>query len=89
MVILYNDSLREARILAREGDRMRIAVEHCDDAVELSLVDGIWLSEERQPISFELLWAEEIPLVVPVNRHQHHPPADLLSRYAVGNASRC
>lgn len=67
MIIKYNESLRDAQILARSGDSMRIALEHCDDAVELNLVDGDWLSEEGNSVSFEFLSGPEIHLLLPEN----------------------
>jgi len=65
MIIRYNGVIKDARILDRSGDTMRIALEHSDDAVELNLVDGNWFSAERQQISFEFLWESEIPLLLP------------------------
>lgn len=65
MIIRYNGELKNAQILMRSGDILRIALESAEDAVELSLLDGIWLSEENLPVSFEFLTATEIPLLHP------------------------
>lgn len=65
MIIGYHGSTKDARILARSGDSMRIAMENCDDAIQLNRIDGNWFSEEAKPISFEFLWASEVPLLFP------------------------
>lgn len=80
MIITYNDFQRNALILARSGDSMRIALEHCGDAVQLREVEGSWWSEEQQPVSFDFLTAEEISLIF------SQAPA-LLSSYRVGDAA--
>ena len=87
MIIKYNDSLKDARILSRSGNRMRIALENSDDAVELSLVAGRWMSEERIPVSFEFLWAAEIPLVFAEGSRPSPPPRRLCFRHGVGATS--
>jgi hypothetical protein len=67
---------------------MRIALENGDDAVELSLVAGLWMSEERMPVSFEFLWASEIPLVFGEgDRLSWPPPHRLCFRHGVGATS--
>jgi hypothetical protein len=89
MIIRYDGIIRDSRILARSGDSMRIAVEHGDDAIELTLVDGIWYSEDRKPVSFEFLGAPEIALVFSENGGELPPRTYLLSGHAVSNAVRC
>jgi len=87
MIIKYKGSLREAQILARSGDRMRIAWKGGDDAMELRLANGTWLSEEQERVSFGFLDAPEIPLVVPENLANPPPTEPLLSRHAVADGS--
>jgi len=83
MIINYNGEMRNAHILVRAGGRMRIAMEHADDVVELSLVDGIWLSEECVPVSFEFLCATEIPALHPEYTAYSPQAGYLLGRYGV------
>jgi len=87
VIIKYNETFKDARILARSGDIMRIALEDGDDAVELRLVDGIWLSEERRPVSFGFLLRHEIPLVL--TDSVATPPSELLGSDGVSYALRC
>ncbi len=89
MIITYNDSQRNALILARSGDRLRIAQEHCKDAVELRLTEGTWWSEEQQPVSLDFLTAEEIPLIFSQEENPQPALTYLVSRYSVGNAAFC
>lgn len=57
MRLKYPDgSSRDARILTLAGNVMRVALRDGDDAVELSLINGTWFSEERRPVTFEFPW---------------------------------
>jgi hypothetical protein len=89
VIIRYDGIIRDSRILARSGDIMRIAVEHGEDAVELTLVDGIWYSESRTPVSFEFLGGVEIALVFSENGGNLQPRTYLLSGHAVSDTLRC
>lgn len=91
MVINYGGELREAQVLMACDGMLRLAVERCEDAVELNLTQGTWMSEEQEPVSFEFLEAHEIPLVFPEAADQPYrfPPSPLWSLHGVGNALRC
>ena len=89
MIIRYDGIIRDSRILTRSGDSMRIAVEDGDDAVELTLVDGIWYSENREPVSFQFLVAPEIALIFSENGGGQPPRTYLLSGHVVSDALRC
>lgn len=91
MTITYRGELRDARILASSGVTMRVAVQCCDDTVELSRLEDNWFSEEGEPVSFEFLEGPEIPFAFPeaMDRLYALSPGQLLGGRVFGNALRC
>ena len=58
MLIRYFDGrLREAILLSLSGQVMRVAIPGTDDAVEFTLRDGQWVSDENGTIEIEFLGA--------------------------------
>lgn len=54
MRIHYPDgSAQEGAILSLVGGVMRVAVQDCDDPLELNLVNGMWLSDACEPVYFD------------------------------------
>jgi len=64
MIIRHDGALKDAQILSRAGARMRVAIEGCEDTVELGLKDGQWYWEEAGLVSLEFLSAAEIPMMI-------------------------
>ena len=58
MIISFRDRRRvEAIVLALSADRMRIILPDCEDAVELRQAQGVWTSEDGEPIEIESMIA--------------------------------
>jgi hypothetical protein len=54
MFICYkNGSTREAVILSLAGTAMRVAQEGGEDVMQLNLVDGAWLTDDLEPVTFD------------------------------------
>jgi len=54
-VTLYPDRLREGIMLAATQESMRIALRGATDIVELRRVKNQWLTDDDQPVDFEVL----------------------------------
>jgi hypothetical protein len=59
LMISGKDGRYEAVLLAVSKDRLRIARPGSPDAIELAIVDGVWMDENDQPVEFELLAADD------------------------------
>ena len=58
MTIIYADGKGvEAVLLSRTENTMRDAVEGAEEAMELSNVGGIWVSDECEPVSIQFALA--------------------------------
>ena len=58
MIISFRDRRRvEAIVLAVSADRMRISLPNCEDAVELRQAQGVWTTEDGEPIEIESMIA--------------------------------
>lgn len=54
MLIHYRDGKTLAAILlSLKGNQMRVAVKDADDVGEFRLVNGVWISECCEPVTFE------------------------------------
>ncbi len=57
MVLIYADgSRKEAFLLARTENRIRVAVPGCDDPMELTDIRGTWVTEDCEPVRVEFAW---------------------------------
>ena len=54
----FDGRLVEAIILALSGDRMRISIPDSDDAIELTLAQGVWTTENHEPVELESIVSE-------------------------------
>jgi len=55
MLIKYASGLvQEGILISIQGDRLRVAPKNSDDLVEFKFVEGIWLSEDCEPVTFDL-----------------------------------
>jgi hypothetical protein len=54
MLIRFRDgSLFEAVILLLEGAAMRLALKDAQDVLELRLLNGTWVTEDGEPVTFD------------------------------------
>src|SRR5689334_14089206 len=70
MTIRYRDGNKvEATILARTEASMRVAVNGCDDVVQLRHLHGTWVTDDCEPVAVEFAWsrAEGGPPVVTID----------------------
>ena len=57
MKITYrNGQVSEAVLLARDGDHLRVAVDGADDAVSFTRINGVWISDDCEPVRLEFAW---------------------------------
>src|ERR1035438_7378574 len=57
MTITYpNGTVLEAVVLSHEEHEIRAAVAGCDDVLVFTRIEGIWISEEIEPVTFEFEW---------------------------------
>ena len=55
MLIKYaNGSALEAVLISLKGSQLRAATKDGDDLLEFNLVGGIWISENCEPVTFDL-----------------------------------
>jgi hypothetical protein len=57
MTIKYADGRAvEGILLSRMEETMRVAVQDGDDAVEFRCIDGMWISENFEPVEIQFEW---------------------------------
>lgn len=57
MTIKYSDGIAvEAVLLSRTENSMRLAVQGADDVVEISHIEGTWVTSECEPVTIEFAW---------------------------------
>ena len=57
MTITYSDGLAvEGVLLSRTEDMMRLAVRGADDVLEVSNINGTWVTADCEPVSVEFFW---------------------------------
>lgn len=55
MLIKYaNGSVQEGMLVSLRGGQLRVATKDSDDLLEFNLVEGIWISESCEPVTFDL-----------------------------------
>lgn len=55
MLIKYASGLiQEGILISIQGNRLRVAPKNSDDVVEFKLVEGLWLTEDCEPVTFDL-----------------------------------
>jgi hypothetical protein len=55
MLIKYASGLvQEGMMISLRGSHLRVAPKDSDDLLEFTLVEGIWLSEHCEPVTFDL-----------------------------------
>ncbi len=57
MTITYSNGTRvEAIVLARQEDRLRVAIKDSDDLADFTLLNGTWVSEQLEPVQIAFEW---------------------------------
>jgi hypothetical protein len=57
MILIHaNGSRTEAVLLARNENKMRVAIAGSDDLVELTDVHGTWVTEDCEPVYVQFAW---------------------------------
>ena len=57
MTIQYSNGTEvEAVLLSRDGERMRVAASGGADALELVRHNGVWISEDCEPVRIRFAW---------------------------------
>jgi len=55
MLIKYaNGSVQEGVLVSLRGSQLRVATKDGDDLLEFTLVEGIWISESCEPVTFDM-----------------------------------
>ena len=59
MTINYSDGRAvEAVLLARTECRLLVAAQGADDVMEISNINGTWVSEDCEPVAIEFAWQQ-------------------------------
>jgi hypothetical protein len=62
MVLIYADgSKTEAVLLARNENKIRVAIVGSDDLLELTDVHGTWVTEDCEPVYVQFAWEGKTP----------------------------
>lgn len=57
MTIRYASGLtKESVLLSRANDLLRVAIEGCDDVTELRRVNGVWITDDCEPVQVSFAW---------------------------------
>jgi hypothetical protein len=60
MTIRYSNGYTvDAILLAREGNSMRVAIRDLDETVEFFEINGVWLSQNCEPVEVEFAWMRQ------------------------------
>jgi len=55
MLIKYASGIvQEGMLISLQGAQLRVAAKDSDDVLEFNLIEGIWLSEHCEPVTFDL-----------------------------------
>jgi hypothetical protein len=62
MIIRYHDGrTSEAILITRRADALRVAMKGADDIAEFRQINGVWVSEDCEPVTIELAGAQVGP----------------------------
>ncbi len=77
MLIHFQDGrILAAVLLALKGEEMRVAVKDDDDVLEIRLVNGVWITENFEPVTFEFPTAVFEAVGIVPDAHSINPHAD-------------
>lgn len=75
MTIAYTTGdVTEAALLSRTDDSLRVAIPGRDDAAEFHRVNGVWVSEDLDPVQLEFAWSRCAEPPVPAIENCICPP---------------
>jgi hypothetical protein len=60
----FDGRLVDSIILAVSADRMRIAIPGSEDTIELALRQGVWLTENGEPVEIESMISPSDPSAI-------------------------
>jgi hypothetical protein len=76
MLIKYaNGIVQEGMLISLRGSQLRVAAKDSDDVLEFNLIEGIWLSEHCEPVTFDLTPGLLESIGFLPGSHQVMPPA--------------
>ena len=62
MILTYADgSKMEAVLLARNENKIRVAIAGSDDLVELTDIHGTWVTDDCEPVHVQFAWEGKAP----------------------------
>jgi hypothetical protein len=65
MTIRYSNGYTvDAILLAREGNSMRVAIREFDETVEFFEINGVWVSQNCEPVEVEFAWMRQTDMPV-------------------------
>ncbi|HLK65959.1 MAG TPA: hypothetical protein VKU19_21135 [Bryobacteraceae bacterium] len=77
MLLHYRDGrVLAAILLSLKGDLMRVALKDADDVLELRLVNGVWITENCELVTFEFPTAVFEAVGMIPDAHSVNPKAD-------------
>lgn len=57
MILTYRDGTRkEALLLSRTENSMRVVVPGVDDPIDLTAIHGVWVSDDCEPVHVKFAW---------------------------------
>ncbi len=60
MTIRYTNGItKESVLLSRTKELLRVAIEDCDDVTELRLLNGVWVTDDCDPVQVTFAWERE------------------------------
>lgn len=60
LTIRYTKGItKESVLLSRTKELLRVAIEDCDDVTELRLLNGVWVTEDCEPVQVTFAWERE------------------------------
>jgi hypothetical protein len=60
LTIRYANGLtKDSVLLSRTAEYLRVAIEGCDDVVELRRVNGVWITDECDPVQVSFAWERD------------------------------
>jgi hypothetical protein len=66
MTIRYSNGYSvEAFLLSRNETSMRVAIQGSDDVLELNEINGVWITEDCEPVQIQFEWMrnKDLPVV--------------------------
>jgi hypothetical protein len=91
MTVNYLDGRTvEAVLLARTKNKLLVAVQGADDVMEISDINGVWVSSDCEPVTIEFAWQrlDRKPKVSGADCHCSHELAACLIHLLLTDSSK-